>query len=120
MKRIATFLGLIDDNGQLSRTNVAVYVAIAGMIVTLVHKGEPSYSALAGFIIALVSYQSKRYITSQAEDQSTQAAVASQAAALEEHKLVTKANIEQLISANAQTASAVKNAVQALKARNIL
>ena len=110
------FLGLIDETGRLSRTNLAVFIAIAGMVQSLVRHSTIDYGPLAAFIVALVSYQAKRYIQGQqVPDPMPQVQDA-----LDHTKAEFKANIEQLIAAHTTIAAKVQsqaNIVTAMQKR---
>ncbi len=118
MKRVLEFLGLIDENGQLSRTNVAVYIAIAGMVQSLVRHSTIDYGPLAAFIVALVSYQAKRWMVQQDVASQVQDTLDEHAAALDAHKAEVKANISQVIAAQNVTTAKVQSIVNALKNRS--
>ena len=58
LTRVATFLRLIDDDGNLSITHLSCYFAIAWVCLGL----HVSWAELSGFLIALSSYRVKRYL----------------------------------------------------------
>ena len=123
MKAVLTFLGLLDEQGQLSRTNLAVWIALAGMVQSLVRHSTIDYGPLAAFIVALVSYQAKRALLQSAVTNETSAAILQAQADLAQHKAEVKANVEQLIAAHTVIAAKVQsqaNVVVALqKARGM-
>ena len=59
IKKIASFLRLVDENGQLSLTNVSVIVTI----IKLVLVQNASVCDLGILIASLTSYQVKRIVT---------------------------------------------------------
>lgn len=109
MKRLLLFLGLLDDNEQLSRTNLAVYVALGSMVQAVARGGTIDYTTLGAFLIAMVSYQAKRAIVAQAQDTATQAKV-------EEHEQGLLAHTQAL----SQVTAAVTSLKQSLQARKVL
>lgn len=66
MKKVLTFLNLLDAAGNLSISNVAVCVCIAKLAVA-----HPfALSELGALMISLLNYGHKRYVNSQEPDAS--------------------------------------------------
>lgn len=57
--KVLRFLRLVDDDGVLSLTNIAVMVILVKMAGVQVH----SLTDITALITVLLSYQGKRYLT---------------------------------------------------------
>ena len=64
MKKVLTFLNLLDASGNLSISNVAVCVCIAKL--ALAHPFQ--LSELGALMMSLLNYGHKRYINAQNQD----------------------------------------------------
>lgn len=60
LKKVFWFLRLLDEDGKLSLTNIAVWIALIHLCFT---KNMFGATDLAGFLGSLTSYQAKRFIS---------------------------------------------------------
>jgi hypothetical protein len=120
MKHFLDFVGLVDDDGRLSRTNLAVYVAIGSMIVSLVRHGTIDWAPLGAFLIALLSYQAKRALLLQDKQADNCRTDADAVAQLKQTQAEHRVNLDALVASQNVVAAAVKNMTTALKARGAL
>jgi hypothetical protein len=63
--KLLNFLSLLDSEGRLSLTNVAMYV----ILVKLAIAPNPGLADIGALLLALANYAHKRYVVSQTPDE---------------------------------------------------